>query len=255
MQQLRPPSLPQSLTVDELKNLLHESSLRNSDRLLLCLATGEAKNKTVAETKAIAVAAGFSKAKSLNISSVLSRTKGLAIRTTSGWELTGKGLVFVQEISGKTQVNNTAVKVATNLRAHLSKLSDDNTRSFVAEAIGCFENELYRASVVLTWVGAVSVLYDHVLTKHLAVFNAEATRRNTKWKVAKTKDDLALMGEYDFLQVLAAISVIGKSVKEELEGCLKLRNGCGHPNSLKVGDTRVAAHIETLMQNVFEPFS
>jgi hypothetical protein len=59
------------------------------------------------------------------------------------------------------------------------------------------------------------------------------------------------MKEYDFLQVLAAISVIGKSVKDELEVCLKLRNGCGHPNSLLVGEHKASAHIETLIQNVF----
>jgi len=47
---------------------------------------------------------------------------------------------------------------------------------------------------------------------------------------------------------------MGKNVKTELEGCLKLRNGCGHPNSLVVGENKVSAHIETLMQNVFAKF-
>lgn len=62
------------------------------------------------------------------------------------------------------------------------------------------------------------------------------------------------MEEYEFLQLLSGISVIGKSVKNELEGCLKLRNGCGHPNSLRVSDARVAGHIETLLLNVFDKF-
>lgn len=62
------------------------------------------------------------------------------------------------------------------------------------------------------------------------------------------------MGEFDLLQICQALGVIGKNVREELEVCLKLRNGCGHPNSLKVAESRVAAHIETLMQNVFEVF-
>jgi hypothetical protein len=62
------------------------------------------------------------------------------------------------------------------------------------------------------------------------------------------------MKEHEFLQILNAISAIGKSVKDELEGCLKLRNGCGHPNSLQIGEARVSAHIETLMLNVFSVF-
>ena len=62
------------------------------------------------------------------------------------------------------------------------------------------------------------------------------------------------MKEHEFLQVLAAISVLGKNVKDELEGCLKLRNGCGHPNTLTVGESKAAAHVETLIQNVFAKF-
>ena len=48
--------------------------------------------------------------------------------------------------------------------------------------------------------------------------------------------------------------MIGKNVKQELEGCLKLRNGCGHPNTLKLGPIKVASHLETLGQNVYAVF-
>jgi hypothetical protein len=60
--------------------------------------------------------------------------------------------------------------------------------------------------------------------------------------------------EYESLQVISAISVIGRNVKQGLEGALRLRNGCGHPNSLRVADVQVAAHIEVLLLNVFEKF-
>ena len=48
--------------------------------------------------------------------------------------------------------------------------------------------------------------------------------------------------------------IIGKNQKDELLKALKLRNGCGHPNSLKVGSNMVAGHIELLLLNVFEQF-
>jgi len=35
---------------------------------------------------------------------------------------------------------------------------------------------------------------------------------------------------------------------------LKYRNACGHPTSLKIVETRVVAHVETLMANVFENY-
>jgi hypothetical protein len=62
------------------------------------------------------------------------------------------------------------------------------------------------------------------------------------------------MKEHDFLDVICAISVIGNNVKQELDGCLRFRNGCGHPNSLRIGEAKVAAHVETLIQNVFQVF-
>jgi hypothetical protein len=85
-------------------------------------------------------------------------------------------------------------------------------------------------------------------------FNSEATRRDGRWKTAKTSDDLGRMKEHDFLEVLESISVIGKKVRQELQKCLQLRNGCGHPNSLQIADHKVSAHIEDLILNVFAKF-
>ena len=151
-------------------------------------------------------------------------------------------------------IKPTVIKVAAGLRKHLTKIKEPNTYSFVEQAIQCFEAEFHRAAVVLSWVGAISVLYEHVRKNKLADFNEEAIRRFPKWKPAKTKDDLARMKEKHFLEVLEGISVIGKSVKDELETCLKLRNGCGHPNSLKLAEHRVSSHLETLILNVFSQF-
>ncbi len=77
---------------------------------------------------------------------------------------------------------------------------------------------------------------------------------DAEWKAAKTPDDLGRMGEAEFLDRLAAISVLSKNVKTELKNCLDRRNGCGHPNSLKLGANTVAHHIEILLLNVFKKF-
>jgi hypothetical protein len=150
-----------------------------------------------------------------------------------------------------TYTGAVAPRVASGLRHHMTTVTDPQTKEFLDEALRCFEAGLYRAAVVLSWVGAVALLQDHVVSTRLTDFNAEATRRDKRWKAAKTRDDLSRLKEADFLHVLESISVIGKSVKHELEVCLKLRNGCGHPNSLKIGEAKAASHLETLLQNVF----
>lgn len=241
------------LSLWTVKTIVHNGGLSQTEKLLICLAVDADRAKQVADVRKIAVDAGVRQASKWNISTLLSRTQGLAIRINDGWELTSEGRDRVKIIAN-ARIPGAPAKMAPRLRAYLTTVTSATTHEFLDEAVGCMEANFHRAAVVLTWIGAVSVLYDYVHANHLASFNAEALRRDAKWKPAKTKDDLARMNEHAFLQVLHAISVIGKSTKDELEGCLKLRNGCGHPNSFKVGEARVTAHIESLIQNVYSVF-
>lgn len=152
----------------------------------------------------------------------------------------------------KTQKLSLAAKsIALDLRKHLDSVKDEQTVGFIEEAITCFENGLNRAAVVLSWIGTVSLLHKHVVQHHLAQFNAEAMRRDSKWRDAKTADDLGRMKERDFLDILEYLSIIGKNVKQQLQEGLNLRNSCGHPSSLAIGQHTVAKHLETLILNVF----
>lgn len=234
------------------KRLVHEGTLSQSTRLLILLAIGD-NPKSVEELRQLGKKAGISGIRNWHVSQLLSGSKGKAIHTPEGWELGPSGLAVVEPLAGPL-LASAAPKAAVSLRAHLAALSNPATKAFVEEAIGCLENRLFRSAVVLSWVGAVSVLYEHVVVNELAAFNTEASRRDSKWKAATNSDGLARMKEYDFLQVLETIGVIGKSVKSELESSLKLRNGCGHPSSLVVGESRVSSHIEVLLLNVFARF-
>lgn len=243
------------LNSEALENALHRQGLSNQDKALLCLALEPVAPRPLGEIRQIGVAAGWTVAKTANLSVYLGRAKGLAIVVEGGWKLTQEGKRHVAMLASIPGAQG-PTPLTQSVRAHLTEIKSDNARAFVEEAIRAAETGLWRSAVVLAWVGAVAVLYDHVVAKRLVDFNTETLRRNPKWKTAVTNDDLSRMEEFEFLQVLAALtpSVIGKNVKQELEGCLKLRNGCGHPNSLRIADVRVAAHIETLMLNVFERF-
>jgi hypothetical protein len=236
-----------------LKELLARSGLSKKDKVLTCLAVEPLGAKRIQEIRSIAVEAGLREVTKWNLSAILSNAKSLAIRTPEGWELTGPGRDHVAAAAGPL-LPSVSVLVVSALRNQLPSIPNADTQKFVAEAVRCLEAKLYRAAILTSWVGAVAVLYDLVMALHLAAFNAEASKRDAKWRVAKSADDLARMKEFDFLQVLAAIGALGKNVKDELEVCLKLRNGCGHPNSLVVGEHKASAHVETLIQNVFAKF-
>lgn len=234
---------------EELFDTLHSGRLGRSDQLLLCL---ESLGKEPQSTLSIRDAARAHGVHDGNLARDMGKLKGLTVWTTKGWKLTKTGRDRADELLDRSA--SPVAPQAPALRALLPRLSG-SVREFVSEGVACYEAKHYRAAVVLTWVGAMSVIYEHVVASRLADFNVEALRRDAKWRTAKTADDLARMKEHECLQVLETLSVIGKNVKTELEGCLKLRNGCGHPNTLKVAESRCAAHVEVLVLNVFEVFS
>jgi hypothetical protein len=240
------------LKPSELKNWLHRN-LSRADKLLLILGSFDAPSE-VAKIKARGREAGFRASEKWNVSAILSGTKGLAINTPSGWELADAGKQHLKTL-GVAKISPAAVQVASDLRGLLAKVKDAQTPSFVEEAVQCYELELYRSAVVMSWLAAVHVLKSEVHQKHLAAFNTEASRVDAKWKTATTMDDIGRMKEIDFLDRIAAISMIGKNVKEKLQECLKTRNACGHPSSFRVGPNAVASHIEILLLNVLEPFA
>lgn len=188
-----------------------------------------------------------------NLSSVLSRAQGKAVKLRAGWILTDDGMDCVRALDPSPRPP-ALEQVESNLRSLIAAVDNADVRQFLTEATICLQSQCHRAAVVLSWVGAMATLQHHVLTYRLADFNTEAVRRNGRWVVATTADDLSRMKERDFLDILESLSVLGPSVKRELVKCLELRNACGHPNSMQVGSNAVAAHIETLILNVYEKF-
>ena len=239
------------LSISDLKTWLHRD-LSRRDKLLLIVASFEEPCQ-VKDMRDRAKEAGFRLTGNWNPSSILGRSKGLAISVPKGWEITDTGRQRLRNL-GVTKISPAAVQVATDLRAELPNIKDDDTRAFVEEAIKCYEAELYRSAIVMSWLASVDVLHNHVYAKHLKAFNAEAKRVDSRWKTAKSTDDIGRMGEADFLDRVVALSIIGKNVKKELKDCLDRRNGCGHPNSLKIGANTAAHHLEILLLNVFKKF-
>jgi len=240
------------LTTNSLKVWLQRDFSR-VDKLLLILANLETPSQPK-EIKLRAVDAGFRVSPKWNLSDLLGKSGGKAIRVPSGWELTDAGKLHLRSL-GVANVSPAAMQVAVDLRAHVSSISDAQIKDFIEEAISCHEAQLYRSATVMAWLGAVGILHKHVHANHLSAFNTEAVKvMGKKWKIAKTTDDLGRMPEGEFLDRIATLSIIGKNVKTELKGCLDRRNGCGHPNTYRISVNQSAAHIETLLLNVFQKF-
>jgi len=131
-----------------LKDILHTPNLSVIDRLLICLAA-IGKPSSIGEVKAVAVSVGYRAVQKANVSALLSKSGGKAVRTDNGWELTTQEKKHVTQL----MLSEPAAQEAKSLRALLPKIADQKTASFLEEAIACAESSHFRVAVVLSWGG------------------------------------------------------------------------------------------------------
>lgn len=243
------PNMVASLSNVESHTDLLQLAATNRDKVLVLLSSVDAPCK-VRDLKAIAVGMGFRRARSLNISDVLARATPYAVNLRDGWQITSLGRRYLAE-RGLLSANTGHRVDSPNLRDSLMQVANDRIVGFLDEAIKCHENRLHRAAVIMSWIGAIALVQQHVVEGHLDEFNEVANRKNKGWKSAKTANELGQMRESEFLNRLSEISVIGNDVKKELIQCLNRRNSCSHPNDFVVGEQTSAHHLEVLINNVF----
>ncbi|WP_443632965.1 hypothetical protein ABXT64_10920 [Candidatus Marifrigoribacter sp. Uisw_064] len=230
-----------------------DPDLSRKVKVLLILFDNISLPKTVKEIKTLGKTNGIRDIEKWNVSMVLSALKGKVSKLKDGWIINSKGEAYLKE--NNYTVKSPLIKPQIELAKELDNVKTNYVRDFISEAIKCLEYNLLKSSVVFSWIGAISLLYEYIINHKLTEFNTEAKRRNAKWKNATNIDGLTRMKEYDFLQILEGISVMGKNTKGELENCLKLRNSCGHPSTLKIGPKKVEAHIEILLLNVYQKYN
>jgi hypothetical protein len=240
------------LSISDLKRYLHQHGTGRTVKLLAIMAA-IAKPSKVAEIKSVGRDAGLRDIQSWNVSQYLRESRGKAILTKAGWELTDSGTTEVATVFGIDGAN-VPPPVAVDLRALIANIKDDTTVAFVDEAVRCYEGGQLRSAIVMAWLAAVDVLYNEVLINKLAEFNAAARKQDPRWQDAVDRDGLALMKESSFVERAFTVRVITKNERAALDECLARRNTCGHPNSFKIGPNTVAHHIETLILNVFQKY-
>src|SRR5262249_24602644 len=153
-----------------------------------------------AQAKKLAVEAGVRGAKKISFTAHLHSAEDKVFKTPNGCELTDEGRKHVAALAAVQLVSSPAATEAQTLRALLPKLKNEDAKALLLEAIVCAEQSLFRAAVVLSWVGAIALLQDHIVAHHLTAFNAEAAK-DPKWKTAKTADDVGTLKERTFLDI------------------------------------------------------
>ena len=223
------------------------------DKLLVTLATFDRPCSTN-EIRSCGKSHGWREIAKINLTDRLNKCGNKVVKTDAGWKLTSFGLAHLKEL-GILHHEGPIEVAANSLTEHLGQVSDQETRMFLQEAINCCEHKLLRSAVIMSWLAAIHVLMKYAFSNYRAELDAEIQRTNADWKLTKTVDDYSRLKENDFLDRLAATSMIGKDAKEKLKACLRDRNSRSHPNSFKIAEHQVRSHIEFLILHVFQPFA
>lgn len=207
------------------------------------------------------VAIGFREVTQWNLSDVLKGAlrDGQAAQLCTGWKLLSPGHKVIAAYLTAPLIAETR----HSLDKYLEKIKDGQRRAFLEEAVRSFDVKAYRAAIVLSWVGAVHILQEHIIANQKSAFNAAGAARAAKYVAAgkvfnfvpiKSAKDFGIIGEADVLQICQDAGILHKSEKQMLEDRLKLRNHCGHPNPLVIGEHSAANHLELLIVNVYSKY-
>lgn len=146
--------------------------------------------------------------------------------------------------------------VSENLRALISELNKEEQKKYLEEAISCFEIKSFRASIIMTWLLAMDVLYEFVLlSKNLNPFNSAIQSHGKYKKITVTsKDDFSNIKEADFIEILRVSKLITNDTRKILDEKLGIRNSCAHPNSIEILDYKAIGFIQDLIFNIIKKY-
>jgi hypothetical protein len=185
----------------------------------------------------------------------MSKGKGAPILKSSskeGFSLSLSGLEEVQDFLSKNTTEfldafyNDAINYLTKV---VTKVSENNKRKFLTEAIICLKVNSNRATIIMLWVCVVDHLYEYVLKYKLVDFNAELKKANSK-RIIKCKDDFSDIKEERFIELLRASNIISNDVRKILDEKRGIRNSAVHPSGIEIHLSKVMNFVEDLVDNI-----
>lgn len=138
-----------------------------------------------------------------------------------------------------------------SLERMVQRLTNEDEKDYLLEAIICIKAEAYRAGVVLAWTAAIRNLQQRCMNHSLNTIDSLIKKHASKAPNFKRIDDFSYVNDRTTLEVCRELGELDKNEKGILIECLDLRNKCGHPGKYKPQPFRVSAFIEDLVSIVF----
>lgn len=134
-------------------------------------------------------------------------------------------------------------------------IAPSDYRDYLAEAVTCYEQHLYRAAVLMVWAATVEHLYVVASNHRTGIKSLEAANLvrfggSKTYRQLKKKDDFLYLGEANWLQLAEDAGLMNRNARQLLIERLNLRNRCGHPTKYTPGREETVVFIESLLLNI-----
>jgi hypothetical protein len=167
------------------------------------------------------------------------------------WRLTDSGDKLMRERLGLPDAEPEIEHDVAALTTLSAKVSDEDVREYLDEAIKCLQVGALRAAIVFVWTAAIRTLHEEALTKGIPAVNAAIKKQDPKARDVKRVDDLAYVKDRKFLDASPDLGILDKGEKDTLVEALDLRNRCGHPTKYRPRENKAKGFIEDVVGIVF----
>lgn len=162
--------------------------------------------------------------------------------------------LILSEINNDDDKKSQEEPYINEVKAFRNNIQNENIKGYFNELVLNLENNCYRSTIIISWVGAVSILQDYIFNNRLDDFNTCGQSMYQKFKEIESLKDFTSLKEYDFIEIIGKMGVVDRNVKKILHQCLEDRNISGHPNEAVLGKQTALKIVEELINNVYKRF-
>jgi hypothetical protein len=171
------------------------------------------------------------------------------LKDSKGYRLEGQ---LKEQLDAKYGQRPATIVVDALLQSLPGRISDEAERLFLSEALICFRNKAFRATIVMTWNLAFDHLLNCILANHLPAFNVAIPVRYPKRAgvAMNKKDDFEEFKESEVIEVCGKAGIINDNTKKILNDKLTKRNMAAHPSLVEISQYQAEDVISDLVNNV-----
>jgi len=179
------------------------------------------------------------------------KKKGKYIKEKKGYSLERGTSDYIKE---QMKSEPTKIKVSKQLTELTTLVTEKSELSFLDEAVNCFTNGSFRASIIMVWILTIDHLQRYIFNDphKLTAFNLALSQNTLNKKRASVGkyDDFCDIKEEKLIEVMRSSKIITNDVRKILIEKLGTRNTAAHPSTVTISEHKTTEFIIDLIENI-----